>query len=159
MDQWMVVLAFVAAVGSGLMGGFFFAFSNTVMAALGRLPPPQGIAAMQSINVVVLNPPFFLAFFGTALISLLLAVTVFWWGGLNPWLVLIAGLLYLAGCIGVTMVRNVPLNNALAAASADSVEATALWSRYLGIWTLWNHLRTAACIAASIVLMISLMAV
>ena len=29
----------------------FFAFSTFVMQALARLPPPQGIAAMQSINV------------------------------------------------------------------------------------------------------------
>jgi uncharacterized membrane protein len=33
------------------VGGIFFAFSAFVMKALDRLPPAQGIAAMQSINV------------------------------------------------------------------------------------------------------------
>ncbi len=43
-------LTFAAAIGSGLMAGLFFVFSVTVMTALGKLPAPAGIAAMQSIN-------------------------------------------------------------------------------------------------------------
>jgi hypothetical protein len=41
-----------------LVGGIFFTFSSFVMKALARLPSAEGIAAMQSINVVVLNPSF-----------------------------------------------------------------------------------------------------
>jgi hypothetical protein len=51
-------LVFVAAVGSGIVAGIFFAFSSFVMAALERIPPVQGIAAMNSINVTVINPSF-----------------------------------------------------------------------------------------------------
>jgi uncharacterized membrane protein len=54
-DGLVFVLAFVSALGSSLVAGIFFAFSNFVMKALARVPPAQGIAAMQSINVVVLN--------------------------------------------------------------------------------------------------------
>jgi uncharacterized membrane protein len=69
----IVALAVAAALGSGLIAGFFFAFSVVTMKALSRLPPEQGIAAMQSINVVVLNPWFFTAFFGTAVACIILA--------------------------------------------------------------------------------------
>lgn len=62
---------FLSALGCGLVAGFFFAFSAVVMKALGKLPPAQGIAAMQSINVVVINPWFLTAFFGTALACVL----------------------------------------------------------------------------------------
>ncbi len=62
----MFVLIFAAAIGSGLVARIFFAFSSFVMAALGRLPSDHGIAAMNAINVTVINPVFFLAFFGTA---------------------------------------------------------------------------------------------
>jgi uncharacterized membrane protein len=48
----------IALLGSALIGGIFFAFSSFVMKALARVPSPEGIAAMQSINVVVLNPSF-----------------------------------------------------------------------------------------------------
>lgn len=50
------LLIFFTVVGSALMAGVFFAFSTFVMKALRRLPSPQGIAAMQSINVAVINP-------------------------------------------------------------------------------------------------------
>ena len=142
----MFWLTFIAALGCGLVGGIFFAFSSFVMAALGRLPSQQGTAAMNSINVTVQNPTFFLAFFGTGLVCLALLVGAFAsWGQLGSKLIVAAAVIYLAGCIGVTMVFNVPLNNALAAAPGDA----SLWSRYLDVWTNWNTVRTVACVAAS----------
>lgn len=36
------------------------------MKALARIPAAQGIAAMQSINITVINPWFMMAFMGTA---------------------------------------------------------------------------------------------
>jgi len=60
------VLAFLALLGCGLNGGVFFAFSSFVMRALGRLPPAEGMAAMQTVNVAVRNPVFLGAFLGTA---------------------------------------------------------------------------------------------
>ena len=55
-DPYIVPLALLTAVGCGLMAGLFFAFSNFVMKALVRLPSEQGMAAMQHINVTVINP-------------------------------------------------------------------------------------------------------
>ena len=54
----LTALALLACVGAGTVGGVFFAFSTFVMKALAQLPARQGIAAMQRINVVVLNPLF-----------------------------------------------------------------------------------------------------
>ncbi|MEE2778355.1 MAG: anthrone oxygenase family protein [Acidobacteriota bacterium] len=53
------------------------------------------------------------------------------------------------GCLLVTIVFNVPLNNRLASAEPDSPGAEALWDRYLSRWTLWNHIRTGASLAAA----------
>ena len=74
MGSLLPILTFLAALGSGLMAGFFFAFSATVMWALERQPPAAGISAMQAINVVVLNPLFLGTFFGTAILSLVLDI-------------------------------------------------------------------------------------
>ncbi len=57
--------------------------------------------------------------------------------------------LYLLGCLLVTVAFNVPLNNRLASADPDSSGAEALWANYLSRWTLWNHVRTAASLAAA----------
>jgi len=143
-------LAFLSAIGSGLMAGLFFIFSVTIMDALGRLPPAQGIAAMQSINVVILNPIFFAAFFGTAAACLILAIwsVVAWQDPGAAWL-LAGSLLYVVGAIMVTMVFNVPMNDALAAVDPASGEGARLWARYLTDWTRWNHVRTVACVGAT----------
>ena len=55
----MFALTFLSALGASLVAGIFFAFSAFIMSALGCLSPAGGISAMQSINVVVLNPLFF----------------------------------------------------------------------------------------------------
>ncbi len=143
----MTAAAFLAALGAGLMAGLFFAFSTSVMSALGRIPPPAGMAAMQSINVTILNPVFFAVFFGTALLSVVLIVGVLaGWSDMSAAPLLAGSVLYLAGCMAVTILFNVPLNNALAA--ADAAGGAAVWSRYLAEWVPWNHVRTVACLAS-----------
>jgi len=154
----LVVLTCLAALGSSLIAGVFFAFSAIVMTALGRLPPHQGIAAMQSINIAVINPWFFAAFFGTAAASAVLAIaSLLRWGEPGAMLLLAGGGLYLVGTILVTMLCNVPLNDALAAAEAESIESAGLWKRYLVAWTAWNHVRTAASLAAAAAFLLALM--
>ena len=152
------VIIFVAAIGCGIVAGIFFAFSSFVMAALGRLPSDHGIAAMNAINVTVINPGFFLAFFGTAALCLAASAGIaLRWTPTGGTLVLLASVIYLAGCIGVTMVRNVPLNNALAAATLGTPEATALWTRYLSEWTFWNTVRTVAPIVSAVLFTVALL--
>jgi uncharacterized membrane protein len=103
-------LTLLAALGSGLIAGFFLAFSATVMWALERQPPPAGIAAMQAINVVVLNPIFLGVFFGTAILSLVLdIVALVRWSESGSGYLLAGSLLYFVGTFLVTLVFNVPL--------------------------------------------------
>jgi uncharacterized membrane protein len=76
-DKLIFVLTLFSALGCGLIAGAFFAFSSFVMKALAQLPPPYGIAAMQAINIVVINPLFMAAFLGTGVASLALVVSSF----------------------------------------------------------------------------------
>lgn len=137
----LLVLAFV---GSGLNAGLFFIFSNTIMRAFDRLPAAGAVAAMNSINRVILNPLFFLVFFGTALLCLVLLVS-----RLDSPLIVAGALFYLIGSIGVTMVRNVPLNGKLAKVSPSADDMEAQWRDYREPWTRWNHVRTVACLLAA----------
>jgi uncharacterized membrane protein len=150
MGSLLPTLTFLAALGSGLMAGFFFAFSACVMWALGRIQPASGIAAMQAINVVVLNPLFLGVFFGTAILSLVLdIVALVRWSEPGSGYLVAGSLLYFVGTFLVTMIFNVPLNNGLAAVNPDSAEGKAVWAQYLSVWTAWNHVRTAASLAAA----------
>jgi uncharacterized membrane protein len=156
-DGWLFILTLVTALGCGLVAGFFFAYSVSVMQALARLPAAQGIAAMQSINVVVINPVFMGALFGTALACVVLVVAAFLeWGEAYAVYLLVGGVVYLVGVILLTMAYHVPRNNALAAADPNSPDAERLWSRYLKEWTAANHVRTVAPLAAATLLTIAL---
>jgi uncharacterized membrane protein len=156
-DGLLFALTVIAALGCGLMAGFFFAFSFAVMTALGRLPPAQGIAAMQSINVVVINPVFLTTFFGTAAVCAVLVVAaLLMWREPGAGYLLAGGLIYLVGAIVVTIMCNVPRNNALAAVEPHSADGAHLWARYLVGWTAWNHVRTVACLAAAAAFTIAL---
>ncbi len=148
-ERWLFALKLFSALGCGLIAGTFFAFSVFIMRALARLPAPQGIAAMQAINIAVINPWFIGVFMGTAAACIAASVCAFL-GWKQPgaiWL-LAGSALYLFGTFGVTVGFNVPLNDTLAAAQPDSAEAAQLWASYLTNWTLWNHVRTLAALAA-----------
>lgn len=148
-DRLAFAFTFLATLGAAVMAGFFFTFSNTVMQALARIPVPAGIQAMQAINVTVLNPVFFAAFFGTGLLGILLGVLALL--GLVPsggiWLVA-GGLFYVVGTFLVTVVFNVPMNEALAKVDPASTQGADLWRDYLSRWVMWNHVRTLASLAA-----------
>ncbi len=151
MDQLIPVVGTTALLGSALVGGIFFAFSSFVMKALAGVPSAEGIGAMQSINVVVLNPSFLGAFMGTAVLSLVAGgLALAGWGSPSASFFLGGALFYLVGAILVTMLGNVPLNDQLAAVSATDPGARDLWERYLGRWTMWNHVRTAAAMVAAL---------
>jgi uncharacterized membrane protein len=149
--QLLPALTLISAIGCGLVGGVFLAFSSFVMSALGRLRPEHGIAAMQSINITVINPLFLGLFMGMGGFCILL--TVF---GVTRWqepgmLFLLAGAaLYVIGTIAVTMICNVPQNDALAAIEPASVPGADLWQSYLANWTMWNHVRTIAATLSAI---------
>ncbi|MGH8017622.1 MAG: DUF1772 domain-containing protein [Opitutaceae bacterium] len=156
-NELTFIFTLLSALGAGLIAGTFFAFSICVMKALFRLPPPHGIAAMQAINVVILNPWFLVVFFGTAATCLLLAGwSLFMWHEPGAAWRLAGSGLYLVGVIVVTIVCNVPRNDALAAVDADGAEGAALWAKYVPAWTAWNHVRTVAAFAAAAVLTLSL---
>jgi uncharacterized membrane protein len=155
-DRLLVVLIIFSALGSGLIGGVFFAFSTFVMKALSRLPASQGVAAMQSINVVVINPWFLSVFLGTALTSLLLVVVALVdMGKPGAVLLLVGGLFYFVGTFLVTMLFHVPRNNALATLDPAASSAVESWDRYCTSWSAGNHVRTGAALIAATLLTIA----
>jgi len=153
----LFTLKLFAVLGCGLIGGVFFAFSTFVMKALAQQPPAAGIATMQSINITVINPWFMTAFVGTAVACIILAISsLLKWHQPSGIYLLFGCILYVFGTFGVTMIFNVPLNDALAIAKPDSPEGANLWANYLTDWTFWNHVRTIAALAATALFTITL---
>lgn len=153
MPDALLVLTVATATGCALVGGIFFAFSTFVMRALGRIPAPAGIAAMQAINVTVINPLFMLAFVGTsvACIPVGVAALLSWGEPYAAWL-LAGSVLYPLGAIFTTRAAHIPRNDTLAALDPNRADTARYWSDYLVSWTAWNHVRTIVPLLAAVAL-------
>ncbi len=157
MNDLTLTITVIAIIGSGIVAGVFYAFSTFVMKALGQMTPAAGIEAMQRINITVINPFFMLAFMGTPLISVYLAVIGFIDISEPGHSYLAAGsLLHIIGSLFVTIAFNIPRNNALAKVAPDSSEGAKVWSSYLVQWTRWNHVRTTAAAGSTVLLSLAL---
>ncbi|MEU5895460.1 MULTISPECIES: anthrone oxygenase family protein [Streptomyces] len=151
------VLTVLGALACGLAAGVFAAFSTFVMRGLAALPPAQGIAAMNRINVAAVAPAFMAVFLGaTGLCAVLAVVTFVLWPEEGTVELLLGSALHVVGSFGVTVVANVPRNDALAKVDPDSAEGAAYWRTYVREWTLWNHVRTGASLAATAAFILAL---
>ena len=115
---------------------------------------------MQSINVVAVRPPLMIALFGTAVACLALVASSLPGGGEPIGLLRLSGrLIYLVGSVLVTLLCNVPRNNALASRRPGKRRRRdAIWRRYVPGWTAWNTVRTVAAIVAAALLTLALIA-
>lgn len=154
----ITALLWFNAIGCGLLAGLFFAFSAFIMTALGRIAPASGIAAMNSINDVILRSLFMPFFWGTTLASAALVVLSVWHGNEpGTMAMLVGGVIYLLGMFVCTVAIEVPLNNQLKS-DAGAESALSTWQRYLRRWTQWNHVRTVSCTLACALFIWSLVA-
>jgi uncharacterized membrane protein len=147
----------LAVLGSGLIGGVFLGFAAFLLKAISRLPVPQGIAAMQSITTAIKNSLFLVLFFTTAALAVLLALAApFNWSKSGSGYLLFGSLLFLSFPFGVTLLKNLPLNNRLATVKPESAEGASYWENFRVSWALWNHLRWVGALAAMAFLLLAL---
>ena len=145
----VAALHLITAIATAIMAGFFWSFSVVVMDGLRLLPPLEGMRAMQAINAVVRNPLFGAGFFGTPVLCALVLLSLVLPGGRGVGGIVAASgaATYLALAFVVTFARNVPLNEALAAATSAEQ-----WNGFWPPWIFWNHIRTLGSLAAACLL-------
>jgi uncharacterized membrane protein len=148
-DQLSTVALFAATLTAGLSAGLFFTWANAVMPGLRRIDDRAYVAAMQGMNVAIVNPLFLLVFLGAPVLTTVA-------GALHlaadrraalPWIV--AGLVFGTAVLVITFVVNVPLNNALDAAGEVASEsgAAAVRTAFEARWVRWNLVRAIAAAA------------
>jgi len=148
-DRFTEGLTMATTLGAGVMAGLFFTFSVVIMKSLDKLPGTQGMAAMQNINDLIVNPVFMFFFMGTAVASVVLGgLAIFRIDGPERWWILAGALLYLVGVLLLTGGYHVPRNDHLATIDVNSADAAKEWSTYIKEWVPMNHVRTLASIAS-----------
>jgi len=138
------------AMATGLLAGVFLTFSDFVMKSLLACKPAAGTEAMQIINRKVYNSIFMVLLMVMIPVSSGLAFyACFFTAGPLATVLIISGLLYFFGVFIVSIVGNIPMNNALEALPQGSVAAQAYWPSYVKTWVLWNHLRWVSALGTS----------
>jgi uncharacterized membrane protein len=152
-----LIVLIVTTVLTGLLAGFFYAWSCSVMAGLKTTEDRTFIEAMQRINIAILNPIFALGFFGP-LVGLPLSVVMLLSsddGG--AWMSALLALIAYLSVILITMLKNQPMNLALDAAGefAAMDDPHAVRTRFESPWVRWNHLRTVNSILTFVFIIIA----
>lgn len=159
MEQLIFVVTILAALGTALLAGNFFAFSAFLMRALGGLSAERGIVAMQAITAAIRSPVFLVVFFGTATLCAVLSGTaILHWGKPGSCYLLAGTVFFLMGTFPVTMMCNVPLNNQLARIAPDTKDGREVWKHFQSSWAAWNHVRTITALVACALLILAAVA-
>lgn len=140
----------ITLIITGLGAGFFFAWSVTVIPGTKEVSDSVYLEAMQSINNKIINPVFFFIFFGPGLLLVYQAT------GLEP-INILAASSYILGAIGITIVKNVPMNNKIESTDLSKLsdqEKTELRSWYEPIWNRWHYIRTGFSVLAFVLIAI-----
>lgn len=158
MDFTMKSLSLYAAVTlTGLSAGLFYAWAVSVIPGTQRVIDTTYLEAMQAINRAILNPTFYLSFFGSLI---MLGVASFYHYQSNGfWLILVATILYLVGTFGVTAFGNVPLNDQLDILDLADLSPAKLAKFREYYETKWNRLHTIRTLFSIASFMLSLLAV
>ncbi len=147
---WTSTLTLVSLGLVGLMAGFFYAYSVSVMVGLREVSDRTFIETMQWINATVRNAWFGPAFFGSLFVTGIAAVSAYATGTRKVAIWLAFAFLFYAIAFLITVSVSVPLNNELRDAGdvAAIADPAAVRSHYEGTWVRWNHVRTVASTAS-----------
>ena len=150
---------FLAIILTGLSSGFFYAWEVSVIPGTKQVSDSNYLETMQIINRAVLNPAFFLIFFGSLIVlmgSSYLQYTAA--SKLSFWFMLAATLTYLIGTFGVTVVGNVPLNEGLDVVVLEELGKEAMHETRMAYEGKWNRLHTIRTVFSVIAFLFSLLA-
>lgn len=154
------IVLMVTIILSGLMAGFFYAYTFSVNPGLHNLTDTEFLKAMKNINKEVLNPVFFICFFGTLVLLFVSAILNFNLQSTKFYFIVAAFFTYLIGVFMITGMRNVPLNNQLAAFNieqASNITLQQMRNIFEKPWVYWNNIRTFASLLTLVFLILSLM--
>jgi uncharacterized membrane protein len=147
-----------AVLLTGLSAGLFYAWSVSVIPGTKRVSDMVYLETMQSINRAILNPAFFLIFFGS-LILLSVSTLQHFRSGLTFWILLTATIIYLIGTFGVTALGNVPLNDTLDVLDLSELSTNLIAKTRRQYEAPWNRLHLIRTIFGVLSFLISLLGV
>jgi uncharacterized membrane protein len=153
------IILILTATTTALVAGLLYAYSCSVNPGLSKLSDEGYVAAMQSINRAIQNPLFFASFMGT-----LVLLPLSTWMGYRThhstyfFLLLSASIIYLIGVFGVTVLGNIPLNQALDQFTLQQASAKDITDHRVLFelpWNKFHSIRTLSAVAALVLVIVA----
>lgn len=148
----------ITTLFNALSAGFFFAWSVSVILGTKKIGDFTYLDVMQKINREILNPLFYVVFFGSLITLVVTAIihndnkTVFW-------LITAAITIHFFGVFCITAFGNIPLNNTLDKLDilhTTTEELKNFRTNYETRWNNYHNIRTLSNMIAFILLLISI---
>lgn len=136
------IFLFITTVLAGLLAGFFYTWSFTVMQSLDLIDVEMAAAAMNSINANIRNGWFAIIFFGIPITAVLSFFMIVKSKQKYSYIWVSLAVVFAIATLVITFTVHLPLNAELASGKA--------WSSYFGSWVQWNHARMVASLLAFI---------
>ncbi len=152
------LIMFSAVLFTGLSAGLFYAWSVSVIPGTQQVADQTYLQTMQSINRKILNPAFFLVFFGSMVLLCAASIYEFHANKGGFWFFLAASITYLIGTVGVTGLGNVPLNEQLDVLKLGETQSEALAAFRSFYEENWNRLHLIRTIFAVVAFVLSILA-
>ena len=158
--EWSIksLTLYAAIVLTGLSAGLFYAWLVSVIPGTRKVVDVTYLETMQSINKAILNPAFYLIFFGSPLFLAISTIQQYK-SGMAFWLLLASTFIYLLGTFGVTALGNVPLNDALEAlnlSELDHAKASSFRKSYEVKWNRFHWIRTLFSVLSFVTALMSI---
>jgi uncharacterized membrane protein len=153
------IILTVAVVLLGLSAGFFYAWQVSVIPGTRQVADLIYLQTMQSINKAILNPAFFVVFFGSLIVPSVASIYELNDNRAVFALMLLSSGMYAIGTFGVTALGNVPLNDQLEAMNilkTGSKELAEFRQSYEAKWNRLHFIRTGFSVGSFLLAVIAL---
>lgn len=147
-----------ALILTGLSAGLFYAWSVSVIPGTQKIDDLSYLNTMQSINRAILNPAFFIIFFGSLFALLSATWFTFNLSSKGFWILLMATLTYLIGTLGITGLGNVPLNDKLEVLDITKLSTKEIADFRMYYESRWNKLHTYRMLFSVLLFIVTLIA-
>ncbi len=144
-----ITTLFMATLLTGLSAGLCFTWTNAITPGIGRLGDIGYLQAFQQMNRTILNPKFFVVFFGP---FFLLLITTFLYRASTRYIIgmlIAAFVFYFLGVVLVTIFGNVPLNEMLDKTDLSNISVEEVTSLRAKFETTWNNLHLIRTVSAA----------
>lgn len=154
------ILLFLTILCTGMTAGLCFTWTNAITPGIGKLNDFDFLQSFQIMNRAIINLPFLILFFSPFFLHFLNAYVN--WNERSSifWLSLIAMLIFVIGVIGITILKNIPLNEMLdeiELGQASEHELSEFRIQFEASWNLWHFVRTTASFISFSLLLLSIL--